>query len=268
MLRACGRTGVDVPAALERFHAPSAPLWDPQTPEVIHHWLSSLRGHSSQTLLAERCGLSRQQVGRVLSGRARGRLPLVLQLLQAMTGRMPDLIGQLVSIDEVPAIAQEARARKALARLAFAHPWSPAARAWLGSQGKVSLDEAPDRLARSLDLDRDHAQTLIDALVASKAARVVGQTLRPSPRLTVEIDATAEDLQRVRAHWAHVSAERVANGAPEDLFSFNIFAVGRDDLDRIRDAQRRFYREVRAIVAESPPEVPALLVVHTAAWTD
>jgi len=181
---------------------------------------------------------------------------------------MPDLIGQLVSIDEVPAIAQEARARKALARLAFAHPWSPAARAWLGSQGKVSLDEAPDRLARSLDLDRDHAQTLIDALVASKAARVVGQTLRPSPRLTVEIDATAEDLQRVRAHWAHVSAERVANGAPEDLFSFNIFAVGRDDLDRIRDAQRRFYREVRAIVAESPPEVPALLVVHTAAWTD
>jgi hypothetical protein len=117
-----------------------------------------------------------------------------------------------------------------------------------------------------LELPVEDAKILVDALVSSGAARVERRQLRPAPRVTVEIDATAEDMQRVRAHWARVSADRVAAGARGDLFSFNIFAVGREDLARIREAQRRFYREVRAIVAESPPEVPAMLVVHTASW--
>jgi hypothetical protein len=268
MLRASSRTGVDVAAALVRFHAPSAALWNPKEPEVIHPWLASLRGQSSQTVLAERSGLSRQQVGRMLSGRAQGRLPQVLTLLHTMTGRMPDLIGHLVPIGEVPAIAKEAEARRALARLAFAHPWSPAARAWLGTQGRVPVNEAPHRLAEALGLSTESARVLIDALVTSGAAREERNHLRPSPRVTVEIDASSEDLQQVRAHWAQVSADRMARGAPGDLFSFNVFAVGREDLIRIQEAQRRFYREVRAIVADSPPEVPAMLVVHTAAWTD
>lgn len=185
-----------------------------------------------------------------------------------MTGRMPDLIQHLVPIASVPAIAREAEARRALARLAFVHPWSPAARAWLGTQGRVAIDEAPRRLAEALGLSIPSAGELVDALVASGAARVERRTLRPSPRVTVEIDASSEDLHKVRAHWAQVSAERVARAAPDDLFSFNVFAVGREDLTRIQDAQRRFYREVRSIVADSPPEVPAMLVVHTAAWAD
>ncbi len=268
MLRASGRVGIDVPASLARFHATSAPLWDPAEPEVIHPWLGSLRGQSSQAVLAERSDLSRQQVGRMLSGRSRGRLPLVLRLIHAMTGRMPDLIGEIVPIHEVPAVAREAEARRALARLAFAHPWSPAARAWLGSRGRVPIDEAPEELARALDLPLADARGLIEVLVSSGAAHVERRQLRPAPRVTVEIDATAEDVQRVRAHWAQVSADRMAAGAEGDLFSFNVFAVGRDDLTRIREAQRRFYREVRAIVSESPPEIPAMLVVHTAAWGD
>ena len=191
---------------------------------------------------------------------------MVLSLIHAMTGRMPDLIGEMVPIQEVPALAREAEARKALARLAFAHPWSPAARAWLGTQKKLTVDEAPQRLSDDLGLPLKQAAALIEALVSSGAARVERKQLKPAPRVTVEIDATAEDVQLVRAHWARVSADRVAAGAQGDLFSFNVFAVGRDDLARIREAQRRFYREVRAIVAESPPEVPAMLVVHTAAW--
>jgi hypothetical protein len=88
--------------------------------------------------------------------------------------------------------------------------------------------------------------------------------LRPASRATVEISASADDVKRLRGHWARVSADRMADQPPGDLFSFNVFAVKRDDLERIKQAQRRFYREVRAIVSESEPEVVALLVVHTA----
>jgi transcriptional regulator with XRE-family HTH domain len=263
-LRACGRVGIDVPAALRRFHEPSAAAWDPAQPEAVDAWLASLQGRTSQALLAERSGLSRQQVGRLLSGRTAGRLPLVMTLVDAMTGRLPDLIAELVSIDLVPALAREARVRQALARLAFEHPWSSAAQAWLGSRGEVRASTAAAALAGDLGLDEEHASRLIGALVEAGVAEVAGGRLRPAPPASVEVSATPEDLQRLRAHWASVSAARMARGAPQDLFSFNVFTCSREDLEKIRQAQRRFYREVRAIVAESPPEVVALLVAHTA----
>ena len=266
MLRACLASRIEVAEALKRFHEASADEWDSAEPTAIHRWLCALQGRTTQALLAERAGLSRQQVGRLLSGRAQGRLPQVLALLQAMTGRMPDLIGALVDIEQVPAVSAQVQARRALARLAFSHPWSPAARAWLGAQKRVPMAEAALRLSRTLGLPESEAEALIEALVTAEAATVVRGTLRPAERASVEIRPTADDIQRLRAHWARVTADRVERASGDDLYSFNVFAVSRADLERIREAQRRFYREVRAIVAESPPEVPALLSIHTAVW--
>ena len=135
VLRAAARVGVDVPGALQRFHAPSAGAWSSEAPQEVSTWLAAMLGSTSQTMVAERAGLSRQQVGRLVSGRSLGHLPEVMLLIDAMTGRLPDLIGELVPIDEVPALAREANIRHALARLAFAHPWSSAAQAWLGPGG-------------------------------------------------------------------------------------------------------------------------------------
>lgn len=261
-MRAAERVGVDVAGALARFHAASAPAWEPAN---LSPWLNAMRGSAPQAALAERSGLSRQQVGRLLSGRSEGRLPEVMALVDAMTGRLPDLVGELVPIEEVPALAREAATRRALARLAFTHPWSPAAQAWLDTKGRVPADDAPAQLARAIGVERPDAEALLDAMVAAGAAVRARGCLEPAPPATVELQATPADLQAVRAHWAAVSAARVARGEP-DLFSFNVFAIGRADLERVRDAQRRFYREVRAIVAESPPEVAAMLVVHTAAF--
>jgi transcriptional regulator with XRE-family HTH domain len=268
VLRASGRVGIDVAAALTRFHAPSAAAWDLAHPEEIAGWLRALQGQTSQALLAERSGLSRQQVGRLLSGRTRGRLPVVLTLVDALTGRLPDLVGELVPIERVPALAQQVRVRRALSRLAFAYPWSAALGPWLDTRKDVRSADAADTLAADLGLPLEDAATLIDAMVEAGAAQVVRGRLRPAPPASVEISATDEDVKRLRTHWANVTAERTARAAAGDLFSFNVFAVSRADLAKIRESQRRFYREVRAIVADSPPEVVALLVVHTAALVD
>jgi transcriptional regulator with XRE-family HTH domain len=264
VLRACGRVGVDVPAALAAFHGPSAPAWDPERPEELGAWLRVLQGQVTQAALAERTGLSRQQIGRLLSGRTRGRLPLVMTLVDAMTSRLPDLVAALVPIALVPELARAANIRQALARLAFAHPWSPAAQAWLGTRGEVPAATAAFRLATDMGIPGPLAEELVAALVEAGVAEVARGKLRPASRATVEISASADDVKRLRGHWARVSADRMADQPPGDLFSFNVFAVKRDDLERIKQAQRRFYREVRAIVSESEPEVVALLVVHTA----
>ncbi len=262
-LRAAVRVGVDVPAALERFHAASASAWSEESPHDIAPWLSAMRGGSSQIALAEQAGLSRQQVGRLLSGRSKGHLPEGLALVDAMTGRLPDLVAELVPIEEVPALARQASVRHALERLAFEHPWSSAAQAWLGAQGRVPVGRAAQQLAEGLSLPESLTRTLMDALLAAGVAEVVKGYVRPAGPSTVEVRATAEDMTALRRHWASVGADRVARGDGDDLFSFNVFAASRDDLERIRLAQRRFYREVRAIVSDSPAEVVVMLTAHT-----
>jgi len=262
-LRAAVRVGVDVPAALERFHAASASAWSAEAPHDIAPWLSAMRGGSSQIALAEQAGLSRQQVGRLLSGRSKGHLPEGLALVDAMTGRLPDLVAELVPIEQVPALARQASVRHALERLAFEHPWSSAAQAWLGARGRVPVGRAAQQLAEGLSLPDALARTLMDALLAAGVAEVVKGYVRPAGPSTVEVRATAEDMTALRRHWASVGADRVARGDGDDLFSFNVFAASRDDLERIRLAQRRFYREVRAIVADSPAEVVVMLTAHT-----
>jgi DNA-binding MarR family transcriptional regulator len=171
-------------------------------------------------------------------------------------------------MEEVPTLARQAQVRQALSRLAFAHPWSSAASAWLGCRGEIRASNAPQRLARDLGIDIPRATELVDALVEAGVAEIVRGKLRPAPATTVEVTATDDDLKRLRAHWARVGMERMERRASGDLFSFNVCAVSREDLAKIRESQRRFYREVRAIVAESPPEVVAMLVIHTAALVD
>lgn len=261
--RAAMRVGVDVPAALERFHAASAPAWSPDDPHRIAEWLSAMRGGSSQMALAEQAGLSRQQVGRLLSGRSKGHLPEGLALVDAMTGRLPDLVAELVDIDQVPSLARQASVRHALERLAFEHPWSSAAQAWLGARRRVPVGSAARQLAEGLGLPPELARTVMDALLEAGVAEVVKGYVRPAAPSTVEVRATPDDMTTLRTHWASVGAERVRKGEGDDLFSFNVFACSRDDLERIRLAQRRFYREVRAVVADSPAEVVVLLTAHT-----
>lgn len=262
-MRAAERTGTDVVAALRDFHAASADCWDPEDASA---WLSALQGATRQSDLAQRSGLSRQQVGRMVSGRSKGRLPEVMALVDAMTGRLPDLIGQFVPIGTVYALAQQAQVRGALARLAISHPWSPAATAWLDIRGKVRWKDAVGELASAIGRSPQEAEALLDAMISAGAAVRKRGWLSPAPPITVEVQATTEDLHRIRSHWASVSSQRVAERRDKDLFSFNVFAVSREDLARVREAQRRFYREVRAIVSDSPPEVAAMLTVHTAAF--
>jgi hypothetical protein len=56
----------------------------------------------------------------------------------------------------------------------------------------------------------------------------------------------------VRAFWARTAADRVEAGADGE-FAFNLFGVSTRDLERLRNLQRTYFRELRAIVAQSEP---------------
>jgi hypothetical protein len=98
-----------------------------------------------------------------------------------------------------------------------------------------------------------------------RAARAI-ERRRGKYRLTRALTIDTRDPERatlLQRHWARASAERLAAPNADDLFAYNVFSASRADFDRIRELQKQYFRELRAIVAGSEPvETAGLLVVH------
>lgn len=255
-LRAAGRCGVDVRAALQRFNAAAAPAWD-EGPEGLASWLAALRGTTSQLELADRVGVSRHQVGRWLSGNACPRLPDLLRLVDGMTGRVQDLVAALVDIGAVPALAPRHEAAQRARSLAWDEPWALAV-LMLVEVG-VPVDGAAAWVAERLGLDEAHAERCIRVL--NEAGLVASGPEGRWVALAAPSLSTADDTRALalRRFWTTVACGRI--GDPRDVHSFNLFSVSVGDLDRIRELQRAYFRELRGIVAASSPSERVGLVV-------
>lgn len=250
--RAARLAGIDVTRAITTFNLVASAAFEEGD---LGPWLRTLAGDTSQKDLSIRSGLSRQSVGRILRGEASPRLPELLALIDAATGRVADLVAMLVDMNAVPALARQAEMRRAVRQLAFDEPWSPGVLAVLAA----SPDAGPQRLASALDIPVAEAERL-RALVSASGLLTEATTAGP----TVDVETNAAAQRRLREHWARVGADRLAAGHPA-VFSYNVFAVSRADLEKIHSLQRAFFREVRGLVAESEPEVAAFLLVMTGA---
>lgn len=261
LFRVCGRVGVDAETAFARFHPPAAGA----VAADIGPWLQELRGRTSVGDVAGRSGFSTAQLRRWLGGRASPRVHQLLAVVEALTGRAADLVAELVDIDDVPTLAARWHAGRTQRRLAFEHPWTAAVRVLVEASTPPADGGAAwlaGAIGQPLDVVEEALSLLLEhGLVAERDGRLVA-----TGDMTVDLRATAEDRRRLRAHWAGVAADRVAADAG-DLLSFSLVAVSRDDLDRIRQLQRRYFRELRSIVAASQPaEVGALVVAQVAAF--
>lgn len=255
LLRAATRTGVDVPGALARFHPASAGAWSPG-PEGLAAWLRALQGRTTQLELAQRTGLSRYSVGRALSGQTSLRLPDFLALVDALTGRAPDLVAELVDITLVPALEARWRASQRAARLAWDEPWSMAA--LMQVQVGLPAKGAEAALARALDIPFPLAERCLQALAeAGLAGR--GEDGRWQVRATPSVQTPDPETHRawVRA-WGEVAQARAER--PESRVNLNVFSVSRADLARIRAIQEAAFAELRGVVAASEPIEAVALV--------
>ncbi|MCA9567829.1 MAG: DUF4423 domain-containing protein [Myxococcales bacterium] len=260
-LEAAQRVGVDVHGAIERFHPPAAAAFTVSTPAA---WLNALRGGTSQAALAERTGLSRQQIQRFTTGAAVPRLSAALTLVDGMTGRAPDLVAALVDIEQVPALSARWRANRAAARLVFDRPWSAVVLTALETSAVRSRRRDDAWLAEHLGLTGEEVREALDALVSAGLIRRRGGGWEVVRTLTADVGVSDADRASLRAFWVRALADRVASGTGNA--SYNLFSVREEDLARIREVQRAAYREIRSIVAaSSPPERVALVVLGLAA---
>jgi hypothetical protein len=219
------------------------------------------RGSTPIGALAERCGRSRFAIARWLSGEAQPRLPDFFSLVDAITGRLPDLVAELVPIEQVPALLPRHRASSAARRLAFEEPWTEAVLRCMETAAYQSLPRhEPGWIAARLGIAPAHEQRCVDKLTAAGILRREAARYSVTGALTVDTRADPEAVRQLMAHWSEVALGRFGARRESDLFAYNVLSVSQADLRRIRELLRGAYREIRSIVAASQPcETAALL---------
>lgn len=263
-LRACGHSGIDVAAAFTRFHEASAPALE----KGLSSWLQALRASTPIGELAVRMGRSRYAVSRWLSGQTKPRLPDFLRLTDALTGRVSDLVAQLVPIEDVPALAAMHSARVAARGLAFDEPWTEAILRVLETPAYLETQAHQEGwISSRLGIDVETEVRSLQLLKEAGVIAQVGEHYQSAGSLTVDTSARPEMVRGLKNHWSQVAQERIDSPGPRDLLAYNMVSLSRDDYQRVHELLRTTFREIRTLVAgSSPTETVALLNVQWIEW--
>ena len=261
-LRACERVGIDVAAAVARFHEPTAPEFE-LSDRGVARWLDALRGATPIGAVATHVGRSRSAVSRWLSGDTRPRLPDLLRLVEALTGRTADLVGHLVPIEQVPAVRALVERSRAAQRLSRQQPWTAAVLRVLETKSYRALLEHRDGwIATRLGIDIALERQILADLRTAEVVAVRGDRLV----LEGELRTYGGDLTLAKVHWSHVAASRIPSPGPSDLFAYAVISVSNQDLVELRQRLRAAFRAVLSEVAESEAETVALVNVQLLEW--
>jgi hypothetical protein len=117
-------------------------------------------------------------------------------------------------------------------------------------------EHTPGWLAAQLGLTLDDEQRSLELLLKSgQVVREESGRYAPAYVTTVDTRRDPDAARRLRVFWSRVAAERI-EAASENrrvASAYNLFGVSHDDLDRLRELQRAYFREMRAIIARSTP---------------
>jgi hypothetical protein len=259
-LRAAYLLGVDVGEAFARFH-PSPPPDRTRDGYRLAPWLDGIRGSTPVVDLARRARVSRFALGRWLRAEARPRLPDFFCLVDAATGRLPDLVGMLVPIAEVGTLRARHSAAEAARRAAYEAPWTEAVLRVLESPGYRALARHEGGwIARRLGIglpDEQHSLKLLRD--AGAIARLRGLYCIRDPS-SVDTRGHPESVARLLGHWSEVARGRIGARRADDWFAYNVCSLSDADHEQVRELLRRTYREIRSLVAASQPGEKILLL--------
>lgn len=266
LLRVAAYNGVDVHHALSDFVRQESALGadvavsDPALTAIL---FQALKGGLSNAEIGARIGRSASQVSRFMAGTSQPRLPDVLAIVDATTGRLLDFLALFVPPSGLPSVARDFRVLEERRRIATELPWSHAVLRVLELASYAALACHDDAwVAARLGLPEDEVRACLEAL--SRAGLVRWQEGRYAATAeTVDMTrGAAEPRQRLKAHWLDVAARRQRRGDP-GLYSYNLVSVARADLERLRALHVRYFHELRQIVSDSrEPDCVALVAMQ------
>jgi transcriptional regulator with XRE-family HTH domain len=255
--------GVDVDAALRRFYG-LAPPWihevDIASRQGVARLLTDLAGKTSMVELARYTGKTRFAISRWLKGEAEPRLNDFFQLVECSSMRLVDLIETLVDPQSIPCIRDRWHSMSVARRLAYDAPWTPAVLRALELKAYQELSDPPTAwLARRIGLATDEVQRCLDLLHEAGQIRKEGNKWHLVDVMSLDVRKDQEAAARLRAWWARVAAERCEQRRRGTMYT--LCGVSAADLERLREVQKAYFNEMRAIISQSQPVERVALVM-------
>jgi transcriptional regulator with XRE-family HTH domain len=252
--------GQDVPSALVRFFV-APPPWLRECrmtgPEDVMQLLAELTSGFSVSGLAETIDASRTTVSRWNQGQSEPRLPDLLRVVEATTGRLLDFVGVFVDPERLDTAREPHRLATERRRLLAEHPLAAALLSALDLDAYKRLrTHRAGVLARRLGIPSDEETTLLAALEKARLVRTSRGRIRRA-------EADAQDDKAPRrpppseafAALAGLAADRLARSErPEDGFgTSDVVTVSKKNHARLVELERAHDRAVRRILAEEQP---------------
>ena len=255
MLQVAARVGVNVPEAFREFYR-TPPRWldelDPASPAGVAAFLSDLRGSTSVVELARYSGKSRFAVARFLSGDAEPRLPDFLRMIEAASLRLLDFIELLTDPGGLPCVRRTWQQLTAARRLAYEEPWSQAVLRALELSSYAALSQhRAGWIARRIGITPEEEAQCLKRLEESGQIAWADSRWKIENVMALDTRRDPDAARRLRAWWLRRGAARIEAG--DRGLMYNLLGVSSSDLERLRDLQKAYLTEVRAIVARSEP---------------
>ncbi len=242
--------------ALEAFHGAGSGRGsnlDLIRREDVAALLSDLRGKTSLVELARRSGHSRFSISRWLNGGAEPRLPEFLAVVEAATFRVLDFLSGFVDPEKLPSVAEEWRVLQAARKSAYDVPWSHAVLRALELTDYAKLGKhRPGWIAARLGISRDEEERCLETLSAARQIRMDEHRWVIDQTQTVDTRVDRARSRRLKTEWLRVALSRLESGV-SGTFGYNLMAVSRADLARLKELHRDYFRNMQALVADSAP---------------
>ncbi len=78
--------------------------------------------------------------------------------------------------------------------------------------------------------------------------------------ITIDTSASLTKMKDLKLHWLNEVTRSLAEERPGNAYGYNVVSVSRADLQRIRELHLDYFRQIRAIVAESEPVETVALI--------
>ena len=261
--RICERVGIDSGAPVSTFYRVTPPRLESVAltqPEGVAALLADLASKRSISDIAHRAGRSRFAVSRWIKGVTEPRLPDFLLMVETTSFRLLDFVASLVDPKKLRSVAAQWERLEAARRAAYDMPWSHAVLRVLELAEYRSLEaHEPGWIASRLGIPVDEEKRCLELLASTRQIRRRRRLWVPSDTLMVDTRRDFEKARDLKAFWSTVAVNRLRAGAG-GTFAYNLFCVSRTDLERIRALHTAFFRELRAIVAQSEPAECVALV--------
>jgi hypothetical protein len=132
-------------------------------------------------------------------------------------------------------------------------PWTQVVlRALELSEYRALPRHEPGFLAARLGISPQEEASIVELLLSSGQIEHRGGRYVPADVLTVDTRQDPGAARRLRRYWSETGIAR-AERDPDAVLSFNLGTLARADLPRVHELHRRYFAELRELMAHSEP---------------